>query len=187
MYAHEQEALDETRCNSKLNTIRTILANGQKIIYEIDSYHDVEPWDREQELIHKFGRLIDGTGPLTNAQTYSPSEKLNGVELRKYADHHRSSGQLDAIPEKFKLRNIRLMVGPNMPRSRASVFGKMYSVLEANPGITGEEFVRLLQKIDFSGNKSAYTQTGQVCAAWLVGYIEGGYFRNDRLHFKSVS
>jgi len=184
MYAHEREARESSESNAKLDTIRSILNAGKKIIYDVESKHDHEPWGREEELIHKIGRLSDGTGPLTNAQTYSRSEKMDGVELRKYAEHHKSSGSLDAIPAKFKLRNTRLMAGPREPTSRASVFGKMYSVLESHPGITGEEFVRLLQTLDFSGNKSAYTQSGAVCTAWIVGYIEGGYFRSDRRHFQ---
>ena len=136
------------------------------------------------ELINSIGRLADGTGPLTNAQTYAPSLKLNGIELRKYAADHEASGDANAIPAKFKLRHKRLMAGPREPLSRTSVFGKIYTVAQANPGVTGEQLISLLNAVDFTGNKSAYTQGGQVSASWLVGYIEGGYFRNDRQHLQ---
>ena len=135
-------------------------------------------------MINSIGRLAEGAGPLTNAQTYAPSLKLNGIELRKYAADHAASGDANAIPAKFKLRHTRLMAGPREPLSRTSVFGKIYTVAEANPGVTGEEFVGLLSAVDFTGNKSAYTQGGQVSASWLVGYIEGGYFRSDRQHLQ---
>lgn len=148
----------------------------------IDSVHSQEPWDREEELINTIGRLAEGIGPLTNDQTYSRSIKLNGVELRKYAARHQDSGDETTIPSTFKLRDTRLMAGPREPRSRASVFGKIYTVLEKHPGVTGEELVHLLRSVDFRDNQSPYTQSGRVSSSWLVGYIEGGYFRNDRLH-----
>ena len=155
---------------------------GGEVIHSIDRFHDQEPWDREEELIRLIGQLKHGTGPLTNEQDYSPSVKVNGVEVRKYAADH--VDDTDRIPAKFKLRDVRLAAGPIEPKSRQSVFGKIYTVLEAHPGVTGEELVYLLKQIDFSGNKSAYTQSGEVCAAWLCGYIEGGFFRGDRLHLQ---
>ena len=184
LFAHEEEARDPAQSNAKLEAIRSIWAKGGTVIRTLDSIHVVEPWDREEELINSIGRLAEGTGPLTNAQTYARSLKIDGVELRKYAADHAASGDPNAIPAKFKLRNIRLMAGPREPRSRTSVFGKIYTVAEANPGLTGEELIHLLSIVDFTGNKSAYTQGGRVSSSWLVGYIEGGYFRSDRQHLQ---
>ncbi|AWJ87760.1 hypothetical protein TSH58p_30065 (plasmid) [Azospirillum sp. TSH58] len=185
LFAHEEEARDPTRTGPKVEAIRAIWAAGGDVVRTIDSVHAHEPWAREEALINAIGRLADGRGPLTNAQVYAPSAVLGGVELRKYADEHLAAGDANAIPAKFKLRHVRLMAGPVEPKSRTSVFGKIYTVLEANPGVTGEALITLLQGIDFTGNKSAYTQKGQVCAAWLVGYVEGGYFRRDRLHLQA--
>lgn len=179
LFAHEDEARNPARSNAKVEMIRSIWAMGGEIVRTIDSVHVAEPWDREEELINSIGRLAEGAGPLTNAQTYAPSLKINGVELRKYAADHKVSGDANAIPAKFKLRHTPLMAGPREPLSRTSVFGKIYTVIEANPGVTGEDLISLLSKVDFTGNKSAYTQGGQVSASWLVGYIEGGYFRSD--------
>lgn len=184
LFAHEEEARDPARSGAKVEMIRSIWANGGEVVRTIDSVHMVEPWDREEELINSIGRLAEGAGPLTNAQTYAPSLKLNGIELRKYAADHAVSGDANAIPAKFKLRHIRLMAGPREPLSRTSVFGKIHTIAEANPGVTGEGLIGLLSAVDFTGNKSAYTQGGQVSASWLVGYIEGGYFRSDRQHLQ---
>lgn len=184
LFAHEEEARDPLRSGAKVDMIRSIWAKGGEIVRTIDSVHTIEPWDREEELINLIGRLAEGTGPLTNAQTYARSLKLNGIELRKYAADHTASGDANAIPAKFKLRHTRLMAGPREPRSRKSVFGKIYTIAEANPGVTGEELVGLLSAVDFTGNKSAYTQGGQVSSSWLVGYIEGGYYRSDRQHLQ---
>lgn len=183
LFAHEDEARDSARSGAKVETIRSIWANGGEVVRTIDSIHAVEPWNREEELINYIGRLAEGAGPLTNAQTYAPSLKLDGIEHRKYAANH-SSCDANAIPAKFKLRHTQLMAGPKEPQSRASVFGKIYTVAEANPGLTGEELVGILSAVDFTKNKSAYTQGAQVSASWLVGYIEGGYFRRDRQHLQ---
>lgn len=185
LFAHEEEARDSSRSGPKVETIRAIWASGGEVVRTIDSVHAVEPWCREEALINAIGRRTDGTGPLTNAQVYAPSAKLDGIELRKYAADHLPRGDANAIPAKFKLRDVRLMAGPVEPKSRMSVFGKIYTVAEANPGVTGEELIELLRAVDFSANKSAYTQGGQVCSAWLVGYIEGGYYRRDRLHLQN--
>lgn len=185
LFTHEEEARDPARSSAKVETIRSIWAKGGEVVRTVDSVHAVEPWDREEELINSIGRLAEGAGPLTNAQTYAPSLKLNGIEHRKYAADHAASGDANAIPAKFKLRHIRLMAGPREPLSRKSVFGKIYAVAEANPGVTGENLIGLLSAVDFTANKSAYTQGGQVSSSWLVGYIEGGYFRSDRQHLQN--
>lgn len=184
IFAHEEEARDPKRSSAKVEAIRSIWEKGQQIIRTIDSVHSQEPWDREEELINNIGRLAEGRGPLTNDQTYSRSTKINGVELRKYAADHMDSGDETAISEKFKLKEVRLVVSSIEPKSRKSVFGKIYTVLEDNPGVTGEELVHLLFDVDFTKNKSAYTQSGRVSSSWLIGYIEGGYFRKDHLYFK---
>ena len=184
LFAHEEEARDPARSGAKVATIRSIWSAGDEVVRTIDSVHTVEPWDREEELINAVGRLAEGLGPLTNAQTYAPSSKLNGIELRKYAADHMTSGDANFIPAKFKLRHTRLMAGPREPLSRTSVFGKIYTIAEADPGVTGEDLVGILSAVDFTGNKSAYTQGGQVSSSWLVGYIEGAYFRSDRQHLQ---
>lgn len=184
MYEHEKEARNSKADNLKVQTIKKIWKSGGAIVYTIDSWHESEPWHREEELINLIGRIKDANGSLTNEQTYSGSLKIGGVEVRKYANIHLESGSTDTIPEKFKLLNTRLMAGPNKPKSPESVFGKIYAVLECNPGVTGKELVSLLHQQDFSKNKSAYTQSGEVCSAWICGYIEGGFFRKDRLHIQ---
>jgi hypothetical protein len=176
LFEHEQAAIFGDDSSEKAQAIRKIYDAGKKPVRTIDSFHDAEPWIREAELIHEIGRKADGTGPLLNAQTYAPSAKIDGVEVRKYAAEQAAAGSFDALPEKFRLRRTRLVVGPETPKTRTSVMGKVYTAVEANPGITGEELVRLLQREDFTDNKSAYTQSGQVCAAWLVGYIDGACF-----------
>jgi hypothetical protein len=182
LFEHEKAARDGSEEGLKIDTIRSIWAAGHEVARTIDSFHEKEPWIREAELIHEIGRIAEGTGPLTNPQTYSRSHAVEGVELRKYAQEQLSAGGIDAIPPRFKLRNVRLMAGPNQPRSLTSVMGKVYSTARDNPGVTGEELVYLLAKLDFSSNKSAYTQSGQVCASWLCGYIGGAYFRSDKQH-----
>lgn len=187
LFAHEEEAKDGSRSNPKVEAIRAIWRGGGEVVRTIDSVHSQEPWDREETLINSIGRIADGTGPLTNAQAYARSTKLGGVELRKYAADHAQSGDPNTIPAKFKLGEVRLMAGPVQPRSDTSVFGKIYVTALANPGATGEELIRLLGNVDFSGNKSAYTQSGAVSASWLAGYIEGAYFRSDRYHLQPYS
>ena len=185
LFAHEEEARDPARFGAKVDTIRSIWSKGDEVVRTIDSIHAVEPWDREEELINSIGRRAEALGPLTNAQTYAPSLKLDGIELRKYAADHAVSGDANSIPAKFKLRHTRLMAGPREPLSRVSVFGKIYTVAEANPGITGEELVNLLRTVSFTGNKSAYTQGSHVSSSWLVGYVEGAYHRSDRQYLQA--
>lgn len=184
LFDHEEEARDPMRSSAKLDTIRTIWSAGGEVVRTIDSVHPIDPWDREHELMDLIGRAAEGVGPLVNAQGYSPSVKLDGVELRKYAADHIASGDLNAIPPRFRLRHIRLMAGPREPRSQVDVFRKIFDVARDNPGVTGERLVELLRDVDFTANKSAYTQAGQVSASWLVGYIEGAYFRSDRQHLQ---
>jgi len=183
LFAHVEEARQLENVGRKVEAIREIWQQAGEVIHTIDAFHDVEPWDREEELIRTIGQVKHGTGPLTNEQDYAPSVKIGGTEVRKYAADH--VDDVNNIPAKFKLGRVRLAAGPNMPKSRKSVFGKIYSVLEEHPGVTGEQLVRLLSHTDFSDNKSAYTQSGEACAAWICGYIEGGFFRSDRLHIQT--
>lgn len=184
LFEHEKAAREGSQAGQKIDTILSIWSRGLEVVRTIDSFHAKEPWIREAELIQEIGRLADGTGPLTNPQTYSPSHTHEGVELRKYAAEQLAAGGVDAIPAKFKLRHTRLMAGVNAPKSLSSVMGKVYATAKENPGVTGEELVYLLAKLDFSGNKSAYTQSGQVCASWICGYIEGAFYRNDKMHLQ---
>jgi hypothetical protein len=175
LFEHEKEARTSNSDTAKLRTIREIWANGGEVVRTIDSVHLKEPWLREDELLRSIGLISDQTGPLTNAQKYAPSLMLDGAELRKYAlDPSVDSG--DAIPAGFKLRHTPLRVGPKTPRGTTSVFSKIYAVVQSNPEVTGSELISLLKGVDFSSNKSAYTQNGVVSAAWLAGYIDGAVF-----------
>lgn len=185
LFSHVEEAKDPGRTGRKVDAIRAIWRSGGEVGHYIDAFHEMEPWDREEELIRVIGQIKHGTGPLTNEQDYAASYKIDGIEVRKYKDVHLNNP--DEIPKNFKISDVRLAAGPVEPKSRKSVFGKIYSVLEENPGVTGADLVALLKRVNFSGNKSAYTQSGEVCAAWLCGYIEGGFFRKDRLHLQRYS
>lgn len=184
LFSHEETAQAGTDQSDKADEIRRILSSGKQVVRTIDGFHAKEPWSREAELIQEIGRKAEGSGPLLNAQTYSPSEHQDGVDLRKYAAQQRAAGGTDSIPKSFKLAETRLTAGPNQPKSLTSVMGKVYATAKANPGVTGSELVRLLAQQDFSANKSAYTQSGQACASWFCGYIEGAYFRRDKLHLQ---
>ena len=174
VFAHEAEARESTLESRKLNQIRALWQSGQHVVHVLDGIYESEPWQREEELINEFGLLKDGTGILTNEQRYARSHCVEGSELRKYA----SDG--NKLPQNFTKRNIRLKVGPEVPRSEASVYGKIYAVLESHPGVTGAELVELLLGVDFSRNKSAYTSTGKVSRPWLAKYIDGGFYQKNR-------
>ncbi len=182
IFAHLDEATKTHNSSRKLDTIRHILRSGKNVIHTIDAFFDFEPWNREESLITTIGQIKHGTGPLTNDQDYSSSYKVNGIEVRKYKDDHLNDPR--SMPKSFdKLKDVRLAAGTIKPKSEKSVFGKIYAMLEKNPGVTGSQLVKLLQSVDFSDNKSAYTQSGEVCTAWLCGYIKGG-FRPDRQHIR---
>ena len=175
IFAHEDEAREGSASNLKLDRIRQIWERGEDIIRYIDSFHPFEPWVKEEELINEFGLVKDGTGILTNSQRYAPAtaKSVVDVELRKYAKYGNS------LPDNFKHRHTRLSIGSQKPKSDSSVYGKIYSVLSRNPGVTGEELVGLLLDVDFSGNKTAYTQNGQISLPWLAGYIDGGFYKKN--------
>lgn len=170
LFLHEEEAERSHENNDKLTTIRSVWASGQQIIRYIEGFYEKEPWEREAELINHFGLLKDGTGTLTNSQRYEADN--NG--LRKYAQYG------NEFPPNFKHRNTRLKAGTEKPSSDTTVYGKIYSVLETHPGVTGEELALLLLKVDFKSNPSAYTQSGEVKLPWLAGYIDGGFYKKNR-------
>jgi hypothetical protein len=182
LFSHVKEVQKGMQKSRKAQVIAAILDEGKTVLHCIDGFFDKQPWDREEYLIRTIGQVKHGTGPLTNEQDYAPSYKLNGIELRKYATTDVKDA--DTIPPGFDLRSVRLTTGSVEPKSRRSVHGKIYSVVEEHPGVTGEELVALLKRIDFSDNPSAYTQSGEVCAAWLCGYITGGFRRKDRRHLQ---
>ena len=185
LFAHEEEARDPAVQSAKVEIIRQLWRTGHDVVRVIDSVHATEPWRREEELINAIGCALDGSGPLTNAQRYAPSLTVSGVELRKYAADSVVRDNPNAIPPGFKLAETKLMAGPRRPTTATSVFGKIVAMAELHPGATGAELIRLLSSIDFSGNKSAYTQGGGVSAAWLAGYIEGAFYRSDRQHLQA--
>jgi hypothetical protein len=71
------------------------------------------------------------------------------------------------------------VVGPWKPNNPTSVYGKIYAVLETNPGVTGSELVELLLSVDFSNNPTVYSQGGQVSKPWLAKYIDGGFYAKN--------
>lgn len=174
IFSHEDEARDMSVSGRKVDRIRGIWSMGGELIRVIDGIHEAEPWAREEELINKFGLEKDGSGVLTNEQRYSRSYVEDGVELRKYAD----SG--NELPNNFRRRHDRLIVGPRSPKSSSSVYGKICAVLQCHPGVTGAELVELLLDTDFTENKSAYTSTGNVSRPWLAKYIDGGFYEKNR-------
>jgi hypothetical protein len=173
IFSHEDIAL-KTSTGRKSEEIRRIWDSNQEVVRVIDGFFEQEPWRREEELINRFGLVKDGTGILMNEQRYSPSRVQDGVELRKYAREGNN------LPANFIHRETRLIVGPCIPKSDASVYGKICKALERNPGATGEELVELLLDVDFSGNKSAYTKGGAVSRPWLAKYIDGGFYAKNR-------
>ena len=174
VFTHEAEARETTLESRKLHQIRALWRSGRDVVRVLDGIYESEPWQREEELINDFGLLKDGTGILTNEQRYARSHVVGGSELRKYA----SDG--NELPQNFIRRNTRLKVGPEIPSSRTSVYGKICAVLESHPGVTGAELVELLLEVDFSRNKSAYTSTGNVSRPWLAKYIDGGFYQKNR-------
>jgi len=126
------------RTRARVEAIRRLWSEGQEVVRIIDSLHDHEPFKREGALINHWGLLKDGTGILTNKQRYAPAHSVDGVELRKYAQHGNN------LPTDFRSRYLRLRLGPRNPVNRNSVYGKICAVIEQNPGISGEELVGLL-------------------------------------------
>jgi len=175
LFAHEREARDPNAAGSKLEVIRGLWAKGLDIVRIIDSFHDREPWDREEALINQWGLLKDGTGLLVNEQRYARAcTAEGGAELRKYAHHG------NELPPNFRSRCRRLRSGPRRPANPDSVYGKICAVLDENPGTVGAELVELLLRVDFSANKSAYTKSGEVSRPWLAGYIDGGFYKRNQ-------
>lgn len=179
LFAHEIQARSSTQSTLKLDAIRHIWRDGGEVIRTVEGVYPFDPWNREEALINQIGRLADGSGSLTNDQKYAPSVIEDGVELRKYAAEQRAAGGVHEIPAKFKYHETRLTFGPVVPKSRGTVFGKIYSAVEASPGITGRDLIYLLQGFDFSNNKAVYTQHGRPCALWLARYIEGAFYKKN--------
>ena len=174
LFDHEREARDPTAGGARIEAIRRLWREGREVVRVIDSLHDREPWEREEALINQWGLLKDGTGILTNEQRYAPAHSINGVELRKYARHGNN------LPPNFHSRHLRLGLGARRPRNPNSVYGKICAVIQQHPGVTGEELVELLLRVDFTGNKSAYTKSGEVSRPWLAKYIDGGFYKKNQ-------
>lgn len=162
----------------KYDTIRQIEAMGLAVVHTIDGVSDDPLLHREQELIARIGLVKYGAGPLTNDQTYDAANAVDGRVMRKYA----KDGRRDplSIPDNFKVRRTRLMPGRNRPASATSVHGRLLSLLESSPGLTGEELLLRAAQLDWSGHKSAYTLSGKVDVAWLAGYIDSAVFKPNR-------
>jgi len=177
LFAHEEEATDASNTSAKCAKIRELLSAGKEIRYEIDSWHDSTPWDREAELIAQ----LDSTVQLTNAQRYAPSAERGGAVLRKYADAYPDGEDVRAIPADFPYSGTKLTVGPRRPGPRAKVYGRIYAVLEANPGITGAQLIERLHEVDWSDVKSIYAEGRSVVSGkWLADYIKGGFYTKNQ-------
>jgi len=183
LFSHEIQAKSSSQSSRKLDAIRQIWRDGKDVVRTIEGVYSSDPLNQEEALIRKIGRLVEGTGPLTNDQIYAPSDIMDGVQLRKYAAEQRAAGGVHVIPENFKFRYTPLDLGQIEPKNRSSVFGKIYSAVEASPKIRGEDLIYLLQGFDFSNNKSVYTENGRPCAIWLARYIEGAFYQKNR-HLK---
>ena len=173
IFAHEREAENVAVDSLKVRTIRNIQASGHEVLRYLNGVFAETPWRREQELITQFGLAKDATGILTNEQRYSPSFSVDGVELRKYAFDS------NELPNNLIRRDCKLLAGPRKPKNPASVYGKIYVVLERNPGITGAELVELLFGLDFAANSTIYAQSGRVSRRWLAKYIDGGFYEKS--------
>jgi len=177
LFAHEEEAHDPTNFSAKCKRIRELLGSGGALVYQIDSWHDTTPWHREEELI----RELEREHQLTNAQRYAPASEVGGVVLRKYSAAYAEGADVRAMPSDFPYANIKLQVGPNRPASKTSVFGRIYLVLEQNPGITGAELIDLLHQIDWSDVPSAYAEgRKEVSGKWLADYVRGGFYKKSQ-------
>lgn len=69
-----------------------------------------------------------------------------------------------------------LKVGPYMPQKATSVFGRLYALVAANPGVNGAQLVALMQQHGAAFASTAavkYAGNGQLCGMWCQGYING--------------
>lgn len=187
MFQHALEARNKEFLNAKVLAIRQIWSAGKEIAYTIDSWHETTPYLREAELLNKIGLLSNSTGPLTNAQNYAPPNQIDGIEVSKYLMRQKTAGDVNGIPADFPYRKKKLQAGSRKPRRETSVFGIIYKKLEENPGITGEDLVKLLLDADWSVcNSTKYTATGRPCATWVCDYIKGGFYKKNQ-HIEVMS
>ncbi len=176
VFDHEKAARLPESGGAKVAAIRSAWAAGKEVTRTVDSFHVLDPWHREAELVDAIGLLKDGTGTLANEQRPPLSRTIDGVEVRKYADRQALAGGPKVIPADFRLADVALVVGPNEQRSRNSVAGVIYSIVESDPGISGSEAVERMLIMDWSRTKSAYTQSGTVCAVWAADWVYGCCF-----------
>lgn len=177
LFQHEDEAHDVANRSAKCERIRGIIHRGEEIDYEIDSFHDVTPWHREEELIQSISKVYQ----LTNAQSYAPATEIDGVVLRKYAHLYGDGADVSAIPPDFPYTNTRLAIGPNRPGPRAKVYGRIHAILAKNPGITGAALITQLHEVDWSDVKSAYAEgRSRVSGKWLADYVVGGFYMKNQ-------
>jgi hypothetical protein len=186
MFEHEKAARSSDQSSPKLDTIRKIKASRRDVIYTIDSWHDTErgAFLREADLINQIGLVADGSGTLTNTQTYAAPQQINGIEVSKYLVRQTAAGSVEAMPTDFPYRSIQLKAGPRKPTNPTSVFGIIFDTLAKNPGITGEQLYKLLMQIDWSVcKKTKYVSDGKVCGTWVCDYIKGGFYTKN-LHIE---
>ena len=173
IFEYEKAARIASTTGTKVDTIRAIWNAGDNVIRTIDSFDQTDLWHREAELVNAIGLLKDGTGTLTNEQRPPLSRTIDGIEVRKYADRQAAAGGPRGLPSDFRLADTALVLGPNVPQSRTSVAGVIYTLVEDEPGITGREVVERMLDMDWSKTKSAYTQSGNICAVWAADWVYG--------------
>ncbi|WP_137751683.1 GIY-YIG nuclease family protein [Sphingopyxis sp. L1A2A] len=176
IFEHEKAASIASTTGRKVTAIRAIWAAGGEVARTIDSFDQTDLWHREAELVNAIGLLKDGTGTLTNEQRPPMSFTIDGIEVRKYSHRQSAAGGPRCIPSDFRLANTALVPGPNTQQSRTSVAGVIYSLVENEPGITGREVVERMMEMNWTKTKSAYTQSGSICAVWAADWVHGCCF-----------
>jgi hypothetical protein len=74
------------------------------------------------------------------------------------------------------ISEMRFRLGDKTPSS-TSVHGKIRAVVGRQPGISGDQLLQLLRRVDFSDNKTDLPDKGRGSDKWLIGYIRGGLRR----------
>lgn len=187
IFDHEVEAKESVSCSPKHTTIGNIWAAGGAVCREISSFYDHWPALEEADLIRQIGTLKDGTGPLTNSQTYFPSNFLDGMVTRKYLDRVIAAGGVDVLPSDFSLTYVRLQPGRIRPTNLRSVAGMIYEAVERFKGETGAEIHARLMEKDFSHIRSPYVVKGSVCAIWLADWMHGAFWYKKCQHIEALS
>lgn len=86
----------------------------------------------------------------------------------------------------FKYSTVALYAGI-APKGSTSVMAIVFALVQANPGITGNALVALMQARQWGPhNGTKYTKGGVVCAMWCAGYVVGAA-GNKHKHLTTVA